>query len=326
MSFTSDPVLRKIALEAAEQVTTDIGRIHQDEPLKALCERLAPRKELLGLVIKKAGQALMRDLGERHSPRRHRTTDGLYYPKSIMKLGNGVWVGPNLLAKLRPNRHGRSTQAGSRQQPKRRLPGEPPTASGSPRSRSPSSATDRAPLRISASTPTLRESAWPSAHGPTRPCRPRGNHLQLSGPLTLMNTSATQPSAAPGSQMVRQALGKAPSELRFLHEGTELVLAVLVGRAARHLDDVHRQFTDAAQQAATTLMRAVAGTTSINSLGVLQHSATQIDILAARRADAVDRLGEAINAYRQVTADKPTATPHPHATPAPSTAARRTRR
>lgn len=141
-----------------------------------------------------------------------------------------------------------------------------------------------------------------------------------------MNTSATQPSAAPGSQMVRQALSKAPSELRFLHEGTELVLAVLVGRAARHLDDVHRQFTDAAERAATTLTRAVAGTTSINSLGVLQHSATQIDILAARRADAVDRLGEAINAYRQVTADKPTATPHPHATPVPSTAARRTRR
>ncbi|MFG3323493.1 hypothetical protein ACGF3J_36090 [Streptomyces sp. NPDC048171] len=141
-----------------------------------------------------------------------------------------------------------------------------------------------------------------------------------------MDTSATQPSAAPGSQMVQQALGKSPSELRFLHEGTELALAFLVTRAARHLDDVHRQFTDAAQQAATTLTRAVAGTTSINSLGVLQHSATQIDILAARRADAVDRLGEAITTYRQVTADKPTATPPPRATPAPSTAARRTRR
>ncbi|EGX58828.1 hypothetical protein SZN_15818 [Streptomyces zinciresistens K42] len=92
MKFTSDPVLRKIALEAAQQVTTDTGRIYQDELLEALCERLAPRKELLGLVIKKAGQAMMRDLGERHSPRRHRTTDGLYHPKSIMKLGNGIWV------------------------------------------------------------------------------------------------------------------------------------------------------------------------------------------------------------------------------------------
>ncbi|XVV38395.1 hypothetical protein ACQPXT_34650 [Streptomyces sp. CA-100214] len=92
MNFTSDPVLRKIALEAAQQVTTDTGRIYQDELLEALCERLAPRKELLGLVIKKAGQAMMRDLGERHSPRRHRTSDGLYHPKSIMKLGNGIWV------------------------------------------------------------------------------------------------------------------------------------------------------------------------------------------------------------------------------------------
>ncbi len=92
MNFSSDPVLRKIALEAAQQVTTDIGRIHQDELLDALCERLAPRKELLGLVIKKAGQALMRDLGERYSPRRHRTTNGMYHPESIMKLGNGIWV------------------------------------------------------------------------------------------------------------------------------------------------------------------------------------------------------------------------------------------
>ncbi|MGQ5593991.1 hypothetical protein ACUJ8N_07255 [Streptomyces sp. ESR1.13] len=92
MNFTSDPVLRKIALEAAQQVTTETGRIHQDELLEALCERLAPRKELLGLVIKKAGQAMMRDLGERHSPRRHRTPNGFYHPKSIMKLGNGIWV------------------------------------------------------------------------------------------------------------------------------------------------------------------------------------------------------------------------------------------
>ncbi|CAL9415780.1 hypothetical protein [Streptomyces sp. enrichment culture] len=141
-----------------------------------------------------------------------------------------------------------------------------------------------------------------------------------------MDTSDTRPSAAPGSQMVHQALGKTPSELRFLHEGTELVLAFLVGRAARHLDDVHRQFTDAAQRAATTLTRAVAGTTLINSLGVLQHSAMQVDILAARRADAVNRLKEAIDAYLRVTADNPTDTPRPRATPAPSTAARRTRR
>ncbi|GGL34491.1 hypothetical protein GCM10010095_19730 [Streptomyces anthocyanicus] len=141
-----------------------------------------------------------------------------------------------------------------------------------------------------------------------------------------MDAPATRPPARPGSQMVRQALGKTPSELRFLHEGPELVVAFLVGRAARHLDDVHRQFTDAAQQAATTLTRVARGTTTINSLGVLQHSATQIDILAARRADAVDRLRESIDAYRQVAAaDKATA-PSPRATPAPSTAPRRTRR
>ncbi|XVV38393.1 hypothetical protein ACQPXT_34640 [Streptomyces sp. CA-100214] len=126
--------------------------------------------------------------------------------------------------------------------------------------------------------------------------------------------------------MVRQALGMTPSELRFRHEGTELVMAFLVTRAARHLDDIHSQFTDAAQQAATSLTRAVAGTTSINSLGVLQYSATQVDILAARRADAAERLREALAAYRQVTADEPTTTPSPRAMPTPSAAARRTRR
>ncbi|MFG3151396.1 hypothetical protein ACGF7W_05040 [Streptomyces sp. NPDC048219] len=141
-----------------------------------------------------------------------------------------------------------------------------------------------------------------------------------------MDISNTRPPAAPGSQMVHQTLGKTPSELRFLHEGTDLVMAVLVTSAARHLDDVHRQFTEAAQQAATALTSAVAGTKSINSLGVLQYSAIQVDILAARRADAVDRLKEAIAAYRQVTADKPTAPSSPRATHAPSTATRRARR
>ncbi|MFD4786506.1 hypothetical protein ACFWN1_05385 [Streptomyces sp. NPDC058459] len=141
-----------------------------------------------------------------------------------------------------------------------------------------------------------------------------------------MNISNIQPHAAPGSQMVHQTLGKTPSELRLLHDGTELVMAVLVSRAARHLDDVLRQFTDHAQQAAIALTSAVAGTKSINSRGVLQYSAIQVDILAARRADAVDRLKEAIAAYRQVTADKPTSPVSPQATPAPSTAASRTRR
>ncbi|WP_455355342.1 hypothetical protein [Streptomyces sp. SYSU K217416] len=103
--------------------------------------------------------------------------------------------------------------------------------------------------------------------------------------------------------MVHEALGASPQVLGRLHtDGPELGLADLLHTATRHLDHLHEQFTDAAQYAASTLTRAAAGKTSINSLGVLQNSGTQIDILAARRADAVDRLKEAIGAYRQVTA------------------------
>ncbi|WP_406484894.1 hypothetical protein [Streptomyces sp. NBC_01563] len=119
------------------------------------------------------------------------------------------------------------------------------------------------------------------------------------------NPTSLPPSAGPGSQMVHESLGALPRFLGRLHtEGPELVLADLVHTAARHLDHVHEQFTAAAQNAASVLTRAAAGNTSINSLGVLQNRGTQIDILAARRDDAVDRLKETIDAYRQVTASE----------------------
>lgn len=119
------------------------------------------------------------------------------------------------------------------------------------------------------------------------------------------NPTSDPPSSAPGSQMVHEALGASPRSLGRLHDaGPELILADLLYTAARNLDHVHEQFTNAAQNAASTLMRAASGRTSINSLGVLQNSATEIDILAARRADAVDHLKEVINAYRQVTTPK----------------------
>ncbi|OKJ72398.1 hypothetical protein AMK30_20975 [Streptomyces sp. CB02460] len=90
------------------------------------------------------------------------------------------------------------------------------------------------------------------------------------------------------------------------------MVAELVHTAARHLDNLHEQFTVAAQHAASTLTRAATGKTTINSLGILQNSATQIDILAARRADAVDRLKEALIAYRQVTASEGATTRQMH--------------
>jgi hypothetical protein len=117
--------------------------------------------------------------------------------------------------------------------------------------------------------------------------------------------------------MVSEALGASPRHLERLHtpDGTADVLAQLVFMAARNIDHLHEQFADAAQYAASTLTRAATGKSSINSLGVLQNSATQIDILAARRADAVEHLKTLIHAYRQVAPADHTA-PHPARRPA----------
>ncbi|MFJ7589482.1 hypothetical protein ACIQZO_19300 [Streptomyces sp. NPDC097617] len=92
MKYSSDPELRKLALEAAQYVTNDAGRIHKDDMLDDLCARIREREDLSGAVLRKAAQGLMRDLGERRSPRRNRRSGGLYHPESIMKLGNGIWV------------------------------------------------------------------------------------------------------------------------------------------------------------------------------------------------------------------------------------------
>ncbi|MFD7013925.1 hypothetical protein [Streptomyces sp. NPDC059928] len=92
MIYVSDPALRKIALEAAEQVTTDIGRIHKDDLHEAICERLRQDEKLFEMTVQKAARGMARDLGERRSPRRHRKTGSLYHPASILRLGNGIWV------------------------------------------------------------------------------------------------------------------------------------------------------------------------------------------------------------------------------------------
>ncbi|MFE0055310.1 hypothetical protein [Streptomyces sp. NPDC059003] len=136
-----------------------------------------------------------------------------------------------------------------------------------------------------------------------------------------MDTPPSIPSpAAVGSQMVVEALGTSPQRLGRLHtaDSTEDVVAWLVVVAARHLDRVHEQLIDAAQHAASTLTRVATGKAQINSVGVLQNSATQIDILAARRADAIERLKEVLHVYRQVAAlGDVTAQPAHHAGQAP---------
>ncbi|MGW2721085.1 hypothetical protein [Streptomyces sp. NPDC001492] len=155
----------------------------------------------------------------------------------------------------------------------------------------------------------MTTASQPSTH------EPLGDDLQLThntygtlddSDISPADAQAQDPALPPvaGSQMVIEALGTSPQRLGRLHrtDSTEDVVAWLVIVAARHLDHVHEQLTDAAQGAASILTRVATGKAQINSLGVLQNRATQIDILAARRADATEHLKNVIHVYRQVTA------------------------
>ena len=71
------------------------------------------------------------------------------------------------------------------------------------------------------------------------------------------------------------------------------------------------------------LTRVAAGTAAANPLGILQTSSTQIDILAARRADAITHLKSALAAYQRATT--PQAQRAVSVTPSPSRTSRQTR-
>ncbi|MFJ4703670.1 hypothetical protein ACIP6I_02250 [Streptomyces anulatus] len=103
--------------------------------------------------------------------------------------------------------------------------------------------------------------------------------------------------------LVVEALQKRPNALRTLHSpgSAENELAELVVRAARHLDSVQSELVDRCTWAAADLTRVAAGTAAANPLGILQTSGTQIDILAARRADAITHLKSALAAYQLAT-------------------------
>jgi hypothetical protein len=92
VTHISNDALRKLVLEVARRITTDRGRIHTDELQSELAKELAQHEDLLPMALAKGCQGLIRDMGDRHSPRRHRKSGGLYHPDSVLKLGNGIWV------------------------------------------------------------------------------------------------------------------------------------------------------------------------------------------------------------------------------------------
>ncbi|MER7728534.1 hypothetical protein [Streptomyces sp. NPDC096323] len=92
MTQIANTALRTLVLEVARRITTDRGRIHTEELQRELAKELAGNEDLLPLALTKGCQGLVRDMGARHSPRRRRTSGGLYHPDSVLKLGNGIWV------------------------------------------------------------------------------------------------------------------------------------------------------------------------------------------------------------------------------------------
>lgn len=143
-----------------------------------------------------------------------------------------------------------------------------------------------------------------------------------------MNDQSQQPipQGTHGQRLVAEALHTHPDALRRLHPrgSAEDELAKLVVRAARQLDNLQGELVDRCSWAATDLTRVAAGTMTANALGVLQNSATQIDILAARRADAITYLKSVVGAYHSATTASSPQRPGPQPAPT-STAVRRTR-
>ncbi|RAJ62035.1 hypothetical protein K388_02721 [Streptomyces sp. KhCrAH-43] len=139
----------------------------------------------------------------------------------------------------------------------------------------------------------------------------------------MNDRSPSAPPTAHGHHLVIKALHKHPQALRNLHTpgSAEDELATLVVRSALHLDNVQAELVDRCTWAAEDLTRAAAGKAVPNSLGILQTSGTLIDILAARRADAVTHLKSTLAAYQRATA---TAQPQRTA-PAPPSPSRTTR-
>lgn len=141
-----------------------------------------------------------------------------------------------------------------------------------------------------------------------------------------MNDASQQPVSrtTPGHQLVVKTLDTHPNALRSLHsrDSAEAELAGLVVRAALHLDQVQKELVDRCTWAADDLTRVAAGATSVNSLGILQNSGLQIDLLAARRADATAHLKSVMAAYQSAT----TAPTPQHPAPSPKVVPRATRR
>jgi hypothetical protein len=106
------------------------------------------------------------------------------------------------------------------------------------------------------------------------------------------------------TRRIAEATGHTPTELRRATRDTapdavaDLILAAAATLAAIE-SELARQL-DLAQRALATAAQALAAGQQTNSLGILQNTGLQVDLLAARREQAADTLTTALHTYRRV--------------------------
>ncbi|MER5813804.1 hypothetical protein [Streptomyces californicus] len=129
-----------------------------------------------------------------------------------------------------------------------------------------------------------------------------------------MNNQPEPPDSqhAHGQRLVRKTLHAPPEVFPSLHShgSAEEELAKLVVNAARQVDTLQSELADRCTWTARDLSHVATGTSSANPLGILQGSGTQIDILSARRSDAIAHLKSVMAAYQKATTAPSPQPPH----------------
>ncbi|WP_433549151.1 hypothetical protein ACQPZG_31885 [Streptomyces sp. CA-294286] len=118
---------------------------------------------------------------------------------------------------------------------------------------------------------------------------------------------AVRPTAL-GTQLVVHALGQRP-DLDAHEPGSPAAnLVHLLGEAEERVNGLQEQLVSAARFAAERLLRVAEGQDHVHHGspdGILQYGGVQIDMLSARRGDAVRNLRALLAVYQAITSEEP---------------------
>jgi hypothetical protein len=124
---------------------------------------------------------------------------------------------------------------------------------------------------------------------------------------------AARPTAL-GTQLVMHALGQRPDLDAHEPGSPPAYLAHLLGEAEERVNGLQEQLVSSAQFAAERLLRTAEGRDHVHHGspdGILQYTGVQIDMLSARRGDAVRNLRTLLAAHQAITSEEPHRTAQP---------------